>query len=120
MKYFFIFQQSLLACALIISSVVAIAMLPWSTKDFQRGKHEAQYVNSQLKIWVRGFGQKYLGKENLDKGGCCSFFGPKKSQSHKNIFEFFLSRVHNRQFHKGNHGGNQDEEEPSQKSSLNK
>ena len=50
----------LLACVLIISSIIAIAMLPWSTQDFQQGTREFRYVISQIKCSVKEGYSRFL------------------------------------------------------------
>ena len=81
----------MLACALIISSVVAIAMLPWSTKDFQRGKHEAQYVNSQLKIWVNKIWTKNTWAKKTWTKEVVARFLDLKNSNHTKISSSFSS-----------------------------
>ena len=74
----------MLACALILSSVIAIAMLPWSTKDFQQGKREVQYVNSQLKIWVNKIWVKNTWAKNTWAKEVVARFLDLKNSNHKN------------------------------------
>ena len=72
------FPTIILACALIILSIIAIAILPWSPKEFQQGKEEAQYVMIQIKFLVKEIWIHFLDPKHSD---------------HKNISQSFTDEI---------------------------